>query len=303
MEKADKPAEAEAEFNESIPVEAPVSSIAGGKRKEPEESRRESLEPVETPVFKKPEGLPERRTSLGGPGDGAGSKEFVRPPQLTVDTSQVEIDMDSEPVVPRTPANVRSTHRTELHAAVCAANVVECKRLLEEERHATDPQEEHGFTPLHNAAALPEKNAPRLELISLLLAHGADANRADNEGYTCLHWAAACGAANIISTLIEAGATPSQRSHTGETALHRAARLGRIDCVRQLAAACGPECATWPNHNYHSPLDVAGKAGKMVHRLNRVAVRRALLEAHPTCRTLLLHHPDCSLHITGEISA
>ena len=70
---------------------------------------------------------------------------------------------------------------------VCAANVPEVRRLLEEERHQVDPQEEHGFSPLHNAAALPDKNAPRVELVELLLAHSADPRLADNDGYTALH--------------------------------------------------------------------------------------------------------------------
>jgi ankyrin repeat protein len=190
---------------------------------------------------------------------------MFRPPLLTVDTSTLEEDADHwlEPIVPRTPANVRSMHRTELHAAVVAANVEEARRLLEE-GHAVDPQEEHGFTPLHNAAALPEKAAARAALVELLLHHAADTCRADNEGYTCLHWAAACGHANVVSPLrawlaldpspsgwpshcllaagppaaqkteadgsrlasaVAAGAKPSQRSHTGETPLHRAGAL------------------------------------------------------------------------------
>ena len=148
-------------------------------------SKRKSLEPMETPqVFKKPE-----------------PKDFLRPPLLTVDTSQCDTDhpMIDEPVVPRTPANVRSMQRTELHAAACAGNVAECRRLLNEEKHPVDPQEEHGFSPLHNAAALPgsDKQAPRLELVTLLLSHSADACLADNDGYTALHWAAVNGHAEV----------------------------------------------------------------------------------------------------------
>ena len=169
---------------------------SGDKRKE-----RLSIEPSETPVSKKPHGDEDL-------------KAFLNLPPLTVDTSLFE-DPD-EPIVPRTPANVRSMHRTDMHAAVCAGDVQKVTALLEG-GHAVDPQEEHGFTPLHNACAL-DKPAARASLVTLLLAHSADPCRADNEGYTCLHWASACGAANVLQPLLDAGAQPSQRSNTGESA-------------------------------------------------------------------------------------
>ena len=127
-------------------------------------------------------------------------KAFLRPPILTVDTSLSF--QDDEPVVPRTPANVRSMHRTELHAAVCSGNVSEATRLLEG-GHPVDPQEEHGFTPLMNACALERQPEPRKKLVALLLAHNADTCRSDKEGYSCLHWASACGAKDCIAALLE----------------------------------------------------------------------------------------------------
>ena len=176
---------------------------------------------------------------------------------------------------------------------------MEAVTKLLEGGHPVDPQEEHGFTPLHNACAL-DKPAQRASLVTLLIAHAADPCRADNEGYSCLHWAAACGAANVIQPLLDAGARPSQRSIAGETALHRAARLSRTDCVKALASAGGIELLTWPNNAFHSPLDVAGKVGVRVNRVGRTATRRAMLDAHPAARTLVLHHEDCQLHLTGE---
>ena len=58
-------------------------------------------------------------------------------------------------------------------------------------------QEEHGWTPLHNAAALPDASV-RLQLAQLLVQRKADLLRADLEGYTCLHWAAACGHLDVL---------------------------------------------------------------------------------------------------------
>ena len=74
-----------------------------------------------------------------------------RPPALMVD---VDFGADAEsPQVPKTPANVRSLERSELHKAVCAGNLQAALALLDEGANV-NAQEEHGFTPLHNAAAL-----------------------------------------------------------------------------------------------------------------------------------------------------
>ena len=81
---------------------------------------------------------------------GPAKLQIPRPPALTVDTTVFEVP---EPVVPRTPANVRSLQRTEMHAMVCAGDLQGTTALLRA-GHSVDVQEEHGFTPLHNAAAL-----------------------------------------------------------------------------------------------------------------------------------------------------
>ena len=60
--------------------------------------------------------------------------------------------------------------------------------------------------PLMNACALERQPEPRKKLVALLLAHNADTCRSDKEGYSCLHWASACGAKDCIAALLEAGA-------------------------------------------------------------------------------------------------
>jgi len=91
-------------------------------------------------------------------------KPIGRPPALTVDTSVFEVP---EPIVPKTPANMRSLQRTEMHATVCAGDLAGTMALLSA-GHRVDAQEEHGFTPLHNAAALPNAEA-RAGLVAALL--------------------------------------------------------------------------------------------------------------------------------------
>ena len=52
------------------------------------------------------------------------------------------------------------------------------------------------------------------------------------------------------------------------------------------------------------PLNEAPLAGKVGVRVNvdlRAKARRAMLEAYPASRTLVLHHPDCQLHLTGDL--
>ena len=64
--------------------------------------------------------------------------------------------------------------------------------------------------------------------------------------------------------------------------------------------------ATTLNDAFESALDVAGvaeAAGGKPERLNRparLAARRAMLEAEPSARTLVLHHDECALHVTGD---
>ena len=199
------------------------------------------------------------------PTDGARATTptLKRPPALTVDTSCFDAP---EPVVPRTPANVRSLQRTEMHAMVCAGNVQGTQELLSA-GHSLDAQEEHGFTPLHNAAALPNAEA-RAALVAMLLSHGADLWRKDREGYSPLHWAAACGHADVVRQLLSAGARVGDGSMSGETALHRAARFGRVECVTLLVQA-GAQPAAHLNRQFESALDVAGKAEKRLNRALR----------------------------------
>ena len=205
----------------------------------------------------------------------AAQAALKRPPALTVDTSCFDVP---EPVVPRTPANVRSLQRTEMHATVCAGNVHGTQELLSA-GHSLDAQEEHGFTPLHNAAALPNAEA-RAALVAMLLSHGADLWRKDNEGYSPLHWAAACGHADVVRLLLSAGARVGDGSKTGETALHRAARFGRVECVTLLVQS-GAQPAAHLNRQFESALDVAGKAEK---RLNR-ALRQVYIPSRARCPT------------------
>ena len=57
---------------------------------------------------------------------------------------------------------------------------------------------------------------------------------------------------------------------------------------------------TLTNRQLDSALDVAGRADKRINRAARLSVRKLLLEAAPHARVLVLHHPECSGHATGD---
>ena len=73
--------------------------------------------------------------------------------------------------------------------------------------------------------------------LELLLSAGADAERADNDGYPPLHAAAQSGCLACVERLLEAGKDKDIRNADGETALHRAARFGHAATVEVLLAA------------------------------------------------------------------
>jgi len=56
--------------------------------------------------------------------------------------------------------------------------------ILDAEPTLLDDRDEEGYTPLHLAVI-----AGNLDVAKNLLARGADANAADNEGHTAVHWA------------------------------------------------------------------------------------------------------------------
>jgi ankyrin repeat protein len=106
----------------------------------------------------------------------------------------------------------------------------------------------------------------RLDALSALVAHGADAD-ADVYRGTALAWAAASGRARAVGRLVELGADPNHGATFGGpqhgesiTALHLAAQNGQIDAIRTLLAV-GADPAVRDALHDGTPADWAAHSG------------------------------------------
>jgi ankyrin repeat protein len=86
-----------------------------------------------------------------------------------------------------------------------------------------------GTTPLHWAARWNDA-----DIVKLLIRAGASAKAANRYGVTPLHEASTVGNVAIIEALLKAGANPNAAFGDGETPLMTAARTGNVDAVKML---------------------------------------------------------------------
>jgi uncharacterized protein len=114
--------------------------------------------------------------------------------------------------------------------AVKQSNLASLRTLLARTPNA-NVAEPDGTTALHWAA---QQDDP--EFTTLLLSAGADPKAANRYGITPLALAAERGNAAIVGALLKAGADPEKVAPGGETALMIAARTGRTEAVRVLLA-------------------------------------------------------------------
>eukprot|EP01116_Phalansterium_solitarium_P014079 TRINITY_DN315_c1_g1_i2.p1 TRINITY_DN315_c1_g1~~TRINITY_DN315_c1_g1_i2.p1 ORF type:complete len:591 (+),score=116.21 TRINITY_DN315_c1_g1_i2:144-1916(+) len=138
--------------------------------------------------------------------------------------------------------------------------------------HKADPNTVvtvHHTVPLHVAA-----NKGIMELLDMLLAHGADTEIASPKYGTALHVAISKNHQRTARRLMDVGALPNAVNADGETPLHLAAYGGLLDCVRLLLQH-GDLDATIKEHiDGNTPLHVA----TLWHR-EKIAL--ALISAFP----------------------
>jgi ankyrin repeat protein len=94
-----------------------------------------------------------------------------------------------------------------------------------------------------------------------LLEAGADANAAEANGTTALHYAAHHGDAALVARLLEAGADPARANEFGSSAMREAAGLGDAEVIALLLDA-GLD-ADVPNPEGQTPLMAVARTGRL----------------------------------------
>jgi len=101
---------------------------------------------------------------------------------------------------------------------VVFGEVEKVKEMIAERPELVNAQDDYGFSALHNVMC--EEQA---EIISMLIANGADVNLKNEEGISALHLA--CYAENA-KLLLDAGADINQADNVGNAPLHTHAANG-----------------------------------------------------------------------------
>ena len=84
-------------------------------------------------------------------------------------------------------------------------------------------------------------SAGRLDIARQLIESGADVNWTNENGSTCLLYAASRDRIPLADLLLSSGADVNRRDKQGATALHRAASRGHVEMVQLLLSAKGIE--------------------------------------------------------------
>ena len=95
-----------------------------------------------------------------------------------------------------------------------------------------------------------------LEIVKLLLSHGADVNAQSSSGNTPLMYACASGHAEVVRSLLEAGANVEDHNENGHTPLMEAASAGHVE-VAKILLEFGAGINTHSNEFKESALTLA----------------------------------------------
>ena len=118
-----------------------------------------------------------------------------------------------------------------IHDAAADGKLEAVKQILRKDARQVNARDSVGATPLHWAAA---EGHP--EVVTLLLASGADVNAQATNGVTPLKSAAHRGQVDTATLLLAHGADVDLTDKEGQTSLHNAAFRGHLAVVRLLVA-------------------------------------------------------------------
>ena len=133
-----------------------------------------------------------------------------------------------------------------------------------------------------------------LNMVTLLLAHGADPALTDNDNCSCLHIVAGRGFESVGRLLAAHGCPLDLRTTSnGDTAAHWAARQNQVGFLTLLVEFKAD--LRIRNSHGESPLDLLGyvtSAGVTTEHPLREIFRRDVLLVEPRLRTMVLFHDD-----------
>ncbi|KAL1775371.1 2-5A-dependent ribonuclease isoform X1 [Sigmodon hispidus] len=113
--------------------------------------------------------------------------------------------------------------------AVKTAHVDRIQQLLESGADANVCEDTGGWTPLHNAVQL-----GRVDIVELLLHHGADPHQRKRNGATPFITAGIYGDVRLLQIFLDRGADVNEYDSNGFTAFMEAAENGKIEALRFL---------------------------------------------------------------------
>ena len=109
---------------------------------------------------------------------------------------------------------------------------------------------------------LQASSSGHLEIVKLLLSHGADVNAQSSSGNTPLMYACASGHAEVVRSLLEAGANVEDHNENGHTPLMEAASAGHVE-VAKILLEFGAGINTHSNEFKESALTLACYKGML----------------------------------------
>jgi hypothetical protein len=133
---------------------------------------------------------------------------------------------------------------TPLHEASTFGHV-EVVRILIGHGADVTARDNDGKTPLHLASI-----HENVEVARFLIKHGADATAQANNGWTPLHVASSCGCVEVARVLVEHGADVTAQGNDGRTPFYLALAYGHVE-VAQFLVDLDSDTTARPTRLYH----------------------------------------------------
>ncbi|KAF0698510.1 Aste57867_10877 [Aphanomyces stellatus] len=170
-----------------------------------------------------------------------------------VDVARLLLDKGADPTIKDNDGKTTLNKASSL-----VVNLLE-QRAKSLNHASTPPQDANQEQKDANTSLLDACATGRIDLVTMLLAQGADVNFADDDGMTALMCASHQNHARVASTLLEHGAKVNQVDKDGSTALLNAIAHGHVNVVINLLA-CGAN-VDLGNLDNDTPLRRASRDG------------------------------------------